>query len=542
MIYVFCKVFYYIKLESATILFLFLNITCKKLLYHILILDTQFILDSFIGSILYSNSNRLVVAYTHTRFIFYQDTLVYKINELEFFLNCMEHVYNAMKLIKHYTTHLKILLCISLLALYVPVYGQYVYEASTLHNAASRSQTVQQIFYQRWDTIFSNYLRFDAYIQLNWVYDFYVNTYNRGTGTTQAVPMRLVRTFSDMAVLFPVYTPETETPDETQPADITDVSTFRKPWVENSILLGFTVCGYHYGLTRTVDINRGYAGSESASDYAFSQFFDDIVALTAVFVPYVTLHAGVVFNQQIEPNEDGTLDYNFDPSTITKRYFMSLSLFNTLTWRSTAAKDRLESYDISLTVTQFSSYMVTIPEFVPHITIGYKKYEKYNDEPYDPVWVSTANGKSDTMSSSLKQHATLYTYYTVLSKQFGNFYLAASLELQYADKTLIDKRTQQNVSLPFMRLWWAKAGYDLFDRPEWDLIIWFGVNKFYDPAISYHSKHSDNDTGGWFALIDGTTPYITLSIKASYNDAQELDTLVEAVDKFVLEGSASFRI
>ncbi|MEW6525971.1 MAG: hypothetical protein AB1444_04795 [Spirochaetota bacterium] len=447
-----------------------------------------------------------------------------------------------MKLLHNYKIYVTILFCIHLCLLNPVVYAQNVYEASSLHNAASRSQTVQQIFYQRWDTIFSNYLHFDAYINVNWVFNFYVNTYNRGTGQKEAVPMRLVRTFSDLAMLFSVYTPVTETPDETQPVDITDVTTFRKPWVNNSILLGFTACGYHYGLTRSVEINRGSAGSETATDYAFSQFFDDIVAITAVFVPYVTLHAGIVFNQQIEPNEDGTLDYNFDPSTITKRYFTSLSLYNTLTWRSTAAKDRMESYDVSLNITQLLSIATTIPSYIPQTTIGYKQYHKYNDEPYDPVWISTASGKSNTMSDSLKQHATLYTYYTTLSKNFGNFYIATSIELQHVDRTLVDKRTEQKVLLPMMRIWWAKAGYDLMDNPGWDFIVWLGVNKYYDPAISYHSKHSDNDTGGWFAMIDGTAPYITLTIKASYNDASELDRLVEVVDKFVIEASASFRI
>ncbi len=460
-------------------------------------------------------------------------------------MNHIRQINNTMQLLHHYIILFIIVLCIHIITLNTSGFAQNVYEASTLHNAAARSQTVQQIFYKRWDIIFSNYLNFDAYIQLNWVYDFYVNSYNRGTGTTQAVPMRLVRTFSDVAMLFPVYTPasarQTDT-NESQTIDMTDESTLRKPWVDNSILLGFTLCGYHYGLTRTVDINRGSAGTESASDYAFAQFFDDIVAITAVLVPYITLHAGIVFNQQIEPNEDGTLDYNFDLSTITKRYFTSLSLYNILTWRSTAAKDRMESYDVSLNITQLLSIATTIPAYVPQTTIGYKRYHKYNDEPYDPVWVNTAVDKSNIMNDSLKQHATLYTYYTTLSKNFGNFFVAASIELHHIDRTLIDKRTEQKVSLPLMRLWWAKAGYDLMDFPGWDLVVWFGVNKFYDPALSYHSKHSDNDTGGWFAMIDGISPYITLSVKASYNDCSELDKLVEAVDKYILEGSASFRI
>lgn len=457
-------------------------------------------------------------------------------------MNIIQLVFNAIKLLHHYVIECIILPGIILQAVITSVTAQYVYEASTLHNAASRSQTVQQIFYQRWDTIFSNYLHFDAHIQLNWVYDFHVNSYNRGTGTTHAVPMQLVRTFSDLAILFPVYIPIKEQPEEIQQDDIIDVSPHRKPWVNNSLLLGFTACGYHYGLTRTVTINRGTAGTESASDYAFSQFFDDIVAITAVFVPYITLHAGIVFNQKIEPNDDGTLDYNFDPSTITKRYFTSFSLFNTVTMRSTAAKDNIESYDVSLNITQFLSFTTTVPSYIPQTTIGYRQYHKYNDEPYDPVWVGTASGKSNTMSDSLKQHATLYTYYIILTKNFANFFLSGSIELQHVDKTLVDKRTEQNVSLPLMRLWWAKVGYDLMDKPGWDLIVWFGVNKLYDPAMSYHSKHSDNDTGGWFAMIDGTSPHTTLSIKASYNDYSELDRLIEAVDKYVIEASASFRI
>ncbi len=430
-----------------------------------------------------------------------------------------------------------------LLAFYTGTYAQNVYEASTLHNAASRSQTVLHIFYERWDSMLSNYLHFDAYINLNWVYDFYVNTYNRGTGQKEAVPMRLVRTFSDLIFLFPAYSPHDVTPsDESQPVDITDVTTFRKPWAYNTVLLGFTLCGYHYGLTRSVKINRGSAGSESASDYAFSQFFDDIAAATLIFVPYITLHTGIIFNQQIEPNEDGTLDYNFDPSSISKRYFGSLSVFNAFTWRSTAANDRVESSDISISITPLLHLIGYITTSLPEIIIGYKRYNKYNDEPYDPVWVSSAIGKSNTMTDSSKQHATLNTYYTLLTESFGSFHLAAHIELQHVDATLIDKRSGQKVILPLMRLWMAKAGYDFLERPGWDLILWFGVNKFYDPAISYHSKHSDNDTGGWFAMIDGVAPYITLSIKASYNEASELDKLVEAVDKYILEATASFRI
>jgi len=50
-----------------------------------------------------------------------------------------------------------------------PLHAQQVYSASTLHNAASRSQTIQRIFYQRWDTMQNNFCYFDAYVDVNWV-------------------------------------------------------------------------------------------------------------------------------------------------------------------------------------------------------------------------------------------------------------------------------------------------------------------------------------------------------------------------------------
>ena len=224
-----------------------------------------------------------------------------------------------------------------ILQLLSPLHAQQVYSASTLHNAASRSQTIQHIFYQRWDNMQNNFCYFDAYVNVNWVFDFDVNAYNRGTGETEAVPMKLVRTFSSMLLALPVYTPRDVTTNDYQQSPQTDITNatgalpIKKSWKKNSVLLGLSVCGYHYGLTRTVEISRGSAGSEKASDYVFSQFFDDIAALTLIIVPHITIHCGVIFNQQIEPNDDGTLDYNFDPSKTTKRLLTSLSLFNAIT-------------------------------------------------------------------------------------------------------------------------------------------------------------------------------------------------------------------
>lgn len=449
-----------------------------------------------------------------------------------------------MLLIKKITI-LQLMIQFLLLFSNISSYAQFTYDASTLHNAASRSQTVEQFFFQRWNYITNNYLRFDAYININWVHDFYVNSYNHGTGKTEATPMRLIRTFSDLIVLFPLYTPEqSATPDEFENDNTNaSVSSFRKPWDNNTFLIGFTACGYHYGLTRTTRVNRGYAGRDLVSDYAFSQFFDDIFALTLMFTPYITLHSGVILNQQLEPEQDGTLDYTFNPSGIKRRYFISINIFDSVAFQSTAVKNNIESSDINVTITKLFSIIHTLPEFIPDITLGYKYFKKFNDEPYDAVWVHSAIGKSNIMLNAFKNHATLYSFYTVLEKKFFNtLYIEANVELQHVDATLIDKRSLQKITLPYLRTWLFRGGYDFLDSPGWDMLLWIGVSGFYDPSVSYHSNHKDNKTIGYCAMIDLSSPYVTFSLKASYNDSIELEKLVEAVDKFIVEGSASFRI
>jgi hypothetical protein len=110
-----------------------------------------------------------------------------------------------------------------------------------------------------------------------------------------------------MLLALPVYTPRDVTTNDYQQspqADITNVTEalpIKKSWKKNSVLLGLSVCGYHYGLTRTVEISRGSAGSETASDYVFSQFFDDIAALTLIYCSYINIHCGLSSISKLNP-------------------------------------------------------------------------------------------------------------------------------------------------------------------------------------------------------------------------------------------------
>jgi len=50
--------------------------------------------------------------------------------------------------------------------------GAAVYEASTLHNAVARSETVMDLFFERWERIQNMELYFDWFGKINWVQGF----------------------------------------------------------------------------------------------------------------------------------------------------------------------------------------------------------------------------------------------------------------------------------------------------------------------------------------------------------------------------------
>lgn len=46
--------------------------------------------------------------------------------------------------------------------------------------------------------------------------------------------------------------------------------------------------------------------------------------------------------------------------------------------------------------------------------------------------------------------------------------MAASIQLQHVDQTIIDKRTLKTIDIPVLQMWSMKAGYDFFHQPGWD--------------------------------------------------------------------------
>jgi hypothetical protein len=144
------------------------------------------------------------------------------------------------------------------------------YEASSLHNSVTRSESVQEQFFRRWALIEENAWNFDIYGKIDWVPGFSIYSRNRQTGEKEAVDMRLIRTCGGFTYLRQVGE------DNDRGSDL---------------MLGFTPAGYHYGLTRQAEIDRGSAGSDSVTDYKYTQFFDDIFALSLVWRPCSTFTA-----------------------------------------------------------------------------------------------------------------------------------------------------------------------------------------------------------------------------------------------------------
>ncbi len=442
-----------------------------------------------------------------------------------------------------------------------------VYEASTLHNAVSRSETVQDLFFQRWETILDRELYLDWYGKINWVDNFKINTVNAGTGQKQAVPMTLVRTYGSLTITYPVLGgyqgsdfKERLSGKKKKEKEAEDTGTGPLGlWKPNNLVLGFTATGFHYGITRKTEIDRGAAGTETATDYRFTQFFDDMFALSILYRPYFYLHGGVIINNQIEPNDDGTMDYT-SSSNRKLRYFLASNLLSFLDTNTTTAGNKLESVSMGIEVNKLAGMIVKNGSpYIPRLTITYKMIKLYNDQPYDAVWVRSATArdgsrKSDTMPADERESASLNTLsFLIRENIFEYVFIDLYAELQKPSAKLIEKSTVttanpagDEIDFNTLRETYAALGFNFLGEKAKDgylFITSVGVSRFWDPAIPVHRESgSEYYLYGGFASANLTTPFAGIEIKGIYNYAPELRKLVETADKFAVEGSVYISI
>lgn len=435
-----------------------------------------------------------------------------------------------------------------------------VYEASSLHDAVGRSETVQDLFFERWSTIIDRQLYFDMYGKINWIPNFSVNTVDRATGEKKAVDMRLVRTYGSLTVNYPILGGYEGTDFSSRlaagssvPAETKESETESGLWKPKNLVLGLTMTGFHYGLTRATDVDRGDAGNETVTDYKFTQFFDDLFAASLVYQPYVYVHAGVIMNNQIDPKDDGTMDYSDGNEGFpTFRYFFASNLLSFLNANATTTTSKVEKISTGIEVNKLVALLTPIPKAVPVLTLTYKRLCMYNDEGFEAVWVgslkdSNGNLKNDYMDDGLKQHANLHTLSVLVTENLGNFILADFFtEFQYCPKDLYEKSTSEKLTLRKTREIRGSLGINflgLSGKRTDTLIARFGVGNYWDPGIAVHSdKGKGKDKTGFIASLGYDSPLFGAEFMFDYNYSKELRKLIESTDKFAIEGSFFFRI
>lgn len=417
-----------------------------------------------------------------------------------------------------------VLLLISLLPAYPAVY-----EASTLYNSVSRAETVQDLYMKRWDVLKEKNFYFDIYGKINWVFDFDVNTYNSGSGKYESTDLRLTRTYGSMTLALPI-------------------SGFRESPDGNDFIVAFTTTGFHYGLTKDVEIDRGGdAGTETVSDYKHSQFFDDIYSVSLLYRPYFTFHGGYIINNEYIPEDDGTMDYS-DPVESYRKKFFAVELYKFMAFSMNIDGGRPESTKTSVALNQVLGFVTdTKSIYFPLITLGYENTSAYNDELYDPVWVNTPALKGTTASYP-KDSAKLNIYSLTVNQRFAEvFTIEGFLGAQYITDDLYTKETgnEKKINISKAKEWYLLLSYDPVTSPDqFRFKAYTGMSWYWDPAVRVHRKNpgKGNAVYGWIIGCDFDLIHFGGDMKAEYNFSNDLKKLVEAADKWAVEGSLFARI
>lgn len=409
------------------------------------------------------------------------------------------------------------------LLIVTPLYSA-VYEASTLYNSVSRSETVQDLYMKRWETNKEKNFYFDIYGKINWVFDFDVNSYNAGTDKYEATELRLTRTYGTMTLALPI-TGFRETPDK------------------SDFIIALSTTGFHYGLTRDIDVRRNTGETESVSDYKHSQFFDDIYAVSILYRPYFTFHGGYIFNNEYVPDDDGTMDYA-DPVKSYRKKFVAVELYKFMAFSMNVDNNKPESTKTSVTLNQALAFVMdTSNIYFPMINIGYERTASYNDKPYDSVWVKEPK---ETSTDYDRDKAVLNIASIDIIQRFAeSFTIEGFFGAQYITDDIYTKTEGEKINVSKGKEWYIILSYDPISAADQAKIkAYTGASWYWDPALAIHRDNPEkgNSLYGWIIGCDFDFIYFGGDLMAEYNFSSELKKLVETSDKWAVEGSLFLRI
>lgn len=399
-----------------------------------------------------------------------------------------------------------------------------VYEASTLHNSVSRSETVQDLYLKRWSVLQDKNFYFDIYGKINWIFNFDVNTINAGTEETEATSLRLTRTYGSMTFAVPL-------------------GGFRETPDGNDFLLALTTTGFHYGLTKTLTVDRGPAGSDSITDYKHSQFFDDIYAFTFMYRPYFTFHGGLIYNNECVPKDDGSMDYS-DPVQSYRKTFLAVNVYKAMAFSMNIDNGKPESTKVDVAINPIVAFVTDVSNiYIPLATIGIERTAAYNDKPYDSVWVKTPK---NTNTAYTENKATLNILSLKIVQRLSEmFTVEGYTAAQYINKTIYTKTDSKKINISKSKEWYLLINFDPVTAADAAKFkAYTGMSWYWDPAIAIHRKKPDkgNALYGWILGAECDFNNFGADFKTAYNFSTELKKLLEASDKWSVEGSIFFRI
>jgi len=198
---------------------------------------------------------------------------------------------------------------------------------------------------------------------------------------------------------------------------------------------------------------------------------------------------------------------------------------------------RFETFDISVSPTKvYTFFGGELPEFVPELTLGIRRFAMYSDSPYDSVWVKTDKTGLDERNRASLTLYTLMLHGNLIGNSFFNYYMA----FQQPSERLIEKRTGEELGLRPLKEVRMTVGYDFLRQTPLKFITEIGVCQYWDEAMPLHSVSDNYKVNGFLGSISFgyTDPdFISGGIKFTYshNNSRELNKLIETTNKNVIQ-------
>ena len=394
------------------------------------------------------------------------------------------------------------------------------YEANSLFNSVSRAQTVEQIFLDRWDDNKERNIIADWFVTYQDLDQFEIKTYDQQSGTSHSTDMDLRRMYGGFTLAAPVHG-------------------FRKTHDDSDLIIALSSTGFHYGLMKDMTL-EGNHGNTTSKDMRYTQFFDDIFAVSLLWRPDIIVHTGMIINNTYEPDNNGMIRFS-DPDHSDKRFFYSIELFRLISLRSNMNKSEITSFKTDISVNSLLAMKYNVSNrYLPLVKVSFESLKAYNDQSYDPVWVGSTEGKTGSTSFKRDSARLNIASIDVTQRFLRDFSMEGFYSAQYISKDIYSKTTGRKINPPVTNEWMLRLNYDPRRNYNFRSNPFIAVSSYWNPGLSAqrNSSRKGNTVYGWSTGYMFDLYLIGGEFKTQYNYSKELKTLTETVDKV----SMSFNI